>query len=60
MFRCLDCKLEFPYPVRHIEHHTEYYFEEWYGCPRCAGAYEEIKEGDLFADAQTEDSTARG
>lgn len=43
MYRCLDCKFEFLNPVRYIERHSEDYREEWYGCPRCAGAYEELE-----------------
>ena len=50
MYRCLDCKFEFLNPVRYIERHSEDYREEWYGCPRCAGAYEELEGSDLFAE----------
>ena len=41
MYLCLDCDNIFEYPVRYIESHglDSPPYEEWYGCPKCAGAY---------------------
>lgn len=55
MFRCLDCNHLFQYPVRYTEQRSDYYFETWYGCPKCAGAYREEEEIDPFNEPDTEE-----
>ena len=43
---CLECGKQFSFPKHYIEKHgldTPPY-EEWYGCPYCAGAYREIPD----------------
>ena len=53
MFKCLDCKYRFQYPVRYMEQRSDYYYETWYGCPKCAGDYREEEDCDIFNDADT-------
>lgn len=46
LYRCLDCGYIFEEPVVWQESHgldTPPY-EEWSGCPRCRGGYEEFDE----------------
>lgn len=51
MFVCLDCGRKFEIPVRIVEKHGWDYppYEEYDGCPYCAGAIELLCE-DYDAD----------
>lgn len=60
MFRCLDCNCLFQYPVRYTEQRCDYYYETWYGCPKCAGAYREEEEFDPFNEPDTEERQGTG
>lgn len=51
MYKCLDCGYIFDEPNRYSEDRTPggvfeggSFIEYWYGCPSCAGAYEEYDE----------------
>lgn len=43
-YQCLDCGRKFSEPEKYQETHglDSPPYEEWYGCPYCAGAYKEI------------------
>lgn len=48
MFRCLDCGCLFEYPVHYKEQRGDFYYEEWDGCPRCAGDFREEDDYESF------------
>ena len=54
MYECLDCGFVFEKPQHYVEHHSEYYYEEWKGCPICAGAYREVDEDEICGDCKRE------
>ena len=49
MYICLDCGYIFDEPTRYSESHglDSPPYEEWKGCPKCAGAYEETFPCDV-------------
>lgn len=52
MYECRECRYQFEKPKKFIETHgldTPPY-EEWYGCPVCAGDYEEIQYCDVCGE----------
>lgn len=58
MYRCLDCGNKFETPKRYVERHgfDTPPFEEYHGCPKCGGAFEEFDEYEEESeDEETED-----
>lgn len=53
-YMCLECNKIFEFPRHYVEQHglNSPPYEEWFGCPFCAGTYKEIprikKEGDYY------------
>ena len=50
MYKCVECEREFDEPIQFSEYCGECWgipcYQTLYGCPRCKGNYEEIREED--------------
>ena len=52
MYECRECRYQFEKPKKYVEKHglDTPPFEVWYGCPICAGRYEEIRYCDVCGE----------